>query len=281
MAAPILALIGLSVGALGTGAVMLGGVVTAVSIGPANVSAVAGPGSTGAIGAPGTTASGTSAALAAELDQSPILDPTTSASIQQAAAACPGLDWTLLAAGVLVDPAVEASLTSAATDLCQASNQVAALTSLLDGPTDAQVALVLARALGANPVLDGSVATALAFAAANIGAPYRWGGTGSGGFDCSGLTLEAYKAAGIAIPRVAQDQFDHGPAVPAGTPLEPGDLVFFGSGTKDVSHVGLYIGAGEMIDAPHTGAFVRVEPTSTTPGAAFGSDIYVGATRPG
>jgi cell wall-associated NlpC family hydrolase len=80
---------------------------------------------------------------------------------------------------------------------------------------------------------------------------------------------------------VAQDQFDAGPAVPAGGSLLPGDLVFFGSGPTGVSHVGLYIGGGLMIDAPHTGAFVRVEATPTVVGAPFGSDIYVGATRPG
>jgi len=79
---------------------------------------------------------------------------------------------------------------------------------------------------------------------------------------------------------VAQDQFDAGPAVPAGTALEPGDLVFFGQGASDVTHVGLYLGDGDMIDAPHTGASVRIEPTPTTPGALFGSDIMVGATRP-
>jgi cell wall-associated NlpC family hydrolase len=128
--------------------------------------------------------------------------------------------------------------------------------------------------------LNAEAATALTFAAANIGAPYRWGGTGPGGVDCSGLTQAAYRAAHASIPRVAQDQFDAGPAVPPGDPLQPGDLVFFGGGPADVSHVGLYIGGGDMIDAPHTGAFVRIEPTPSTPDAPFGSDVYVGASRP-
>ncbi|MHB1486589.1 MAG: C40 family peptidase [Acidimicrobiales bacterium] len=91
--------------------------------------------------------------------------------------------------------------------------------------------------------------------------------------------------AGITLPRVAQDQSDAGPQLPAGTPLEPGDLVFFGSGPGDVFHVGLYIGVENgrtvMVDARHTGADVRVEPFPTMPGAAWGaSDVYAGATRP-
>jgi cell wall-associated NlpC family hydrolase len=151
----------------------------------------------------------------------------------------------------------------------------------MPGPTEGQEALVLAYALSADADLSTAVTEAIAFAAANLGAPYRWGGTGPGGFDCSGLTQAAYAAAHVAIPRVAQDQFDAGPAVPPTAPLQPGDLVFFGSGPQGITHVGLYIGGGEMIDAPHTGAFVRIEPTPTTPGRAFGDDLYIGATSPG
>ncbi len=113
-----------------------------------------------------------------------------------------------------------------------------------------------------------------------------WGGETSGvGFDCSGLTQAAYKAAGIAIPRVAQDQFDTGSAVPEGEPPEPGDLVFFGTSLTTVDHLGLYLGTegshAVMVDAPHTGAAVRVEPFPSTVGDALGDLAYRGTTDPG
>jgi len=134
-----------------------------------------------------------------------------------------------------------------------------------------------------NTGSEGAIAAA--WALAQVGTPYIWGGEKPGvGFDCSGLTQAAYKLAGITLPRVAQDQFDAGPRLGPGSVLQPGDLVFFGGGTGNVSHVGLYLGVQDgrtmMVDAPHTGADVRVEAFPTTPGAAFGSEIFVGATRP-
>lgn len=141
--------------------------------------------------------------------------------------------------------------------------------------------LVLARALSADPAMDGATATALGFATAQLGAPYRWGGTGPDGYDCSGLVQAAYRAAGVDLPRVAQAQYDAGPPVGPATPPLPGDLVFFGSSPGDVTHVGLYVGGGEMIDAPHTGTVVRLEPTPIVPGDRWGGDVYLGATRPG
>jgi cell wall-associated NlpC family hydrolase len=126
-------------------------------------------------------------------------------------------------------------------------------------------------ASGASPAAQAAVAYALA----QLGTPYRWGGDGPGGFDCSGLVQAAYASAGVELPRVAQAQYDAGPPIPAGQPLEPGDLIFFGSSPTAVEHVGIVVNpaANEMVDAPHTGAVVRLEPYS-------GWGDLVGVTRP-
>jgi cell wall-associated NlpC family hydrolase len=113
---------------------------------------------------------------------------------------------------------------------------------------------------------------AVAYALAQLGTPYLWGGDGAGGFDCSGLVQAAYAAAGVALPRVAQAQYDAGPPVASGQPLQPGDLVFFGADPAGVTHVGIVVSPGEMVDAPHSGAVVRIEPYSWAD--------YLGATRP-
>jgi cell wall-associated NlpC family hydrolase len=148
----------------------------------------------------------------------------------------------------------------------------------------AYVSTVLADAaayglVGSSPPGDGAVEYALA----QVGTPYRWGGEEPGiGFDCSGLAQASWQAAGVRIPRVAQDQFAAGPALPAGVPLTPGDLVFFGSGPTNVTHVGLVVDpAGVMVDAPHIGADVRVEPFPTRVGSDWGGETYLGATDPG
>lgn len=113
------------------------------------------------------------------------------------------------------------------------------------------------------------------YAKSQLGLPYAFGTESPGvSFDCSGLTHAAYGSVGIPIPRRSQEQFQAGPIV-FGT-LMPGDLVFFiTDGTADApGHVGIYIGDGKMIDAPHTGAVVRVDPNFTS------RSDYIGATRP-
>ncbi|MGN0120170.1 MAG: NlpC/P60 family protein [Streptomyces albidoflavus] len=95
----------------------------------------------------------------------------------------------------------------------------------------------------------------IAFARAQMGKPYVWGAAGPDSFDCSGLTQAAWKTAGISLPRTTWDQVGVGQKVSVDT-AQPGDLVFF---YDDISHVGIYIGGGEMIHAPKPGADVRVE----------------------
>lgn len=118
-------------------------------------------------------------------------------------------------------------------------------------------------------------ASAVANAITLLGLPYVWGGESTqAGFDCSGMVQYVYREVGIDLPRVAQNQYDAGPAVPPGSTVEPGDLVFFGAGINDVSHVGMYVGDGLMIDAPHTGSVVRFDKVA-------GFEGIVGVTAPG
>jgi cell wall-associated NlpC family hydrolase len=127
---------------------------------------------------------------------------------------------------------------------------------------------------------DATAATALSFALSQQRVPYVWGGESPAGYDCSGLVQAAYRTAGILLPRTAQEQFDTGPHLVPGTPLEPGDLVFFGQSTTTVDHVGIVVSGDEMIDAHHTGVDVRTDTFPTTIGEAYGDETYLGATRP-
>jgi cell wall-associated NlpC family hydrolase len=125
-------------------------------------------------------------------------------------------------------------------------------------------------------------AEALAAAQSQLGVTYVWGGETPGeAFDCSGLVQWAFGTAGVSLPRVAQAQYDAGPVLAPGAALQPGDLVFFGSSTTTIGHVGIYAGNGQMIDAPHTNSVVRLDSFTPSVGAAWGTDIYVGATAPG
>lgn len=104
-------------------------------------------------------------------------------------------------------------------------------------------------------------ARVILYAASQLRKPYEWGATGPDAFDCSGLAMMAYRAAGIGIPRTSEEQRAAGPYVPAGQE-EPGDLVFFAGsdGTaQKPGHVGIVLGGGLMVDAPYTGADVRVD----------------------
>ncbi|MEV6808185.1 NlpC/P60 family protein [Streptomyces sp. NPDC051132] len=121
--------------------------------------------------------------------------------------------------------------------------------------------------VGSAPAPAGRAAAAVAYAYAKLGSPYVWGATGPHAFDCSGLALAAYRAAGISLPRTTYAQINAGRRV-SRSELRPGDLVFFYSG---VSHVGIYVGDGRMIHAPNPSAPVRLAPIDQMP--------FAGATR--
>jgi cell wall-associated NlpC family hydrolase len=102
-----------------------------------------------------------------------------------------------------------------------------------------------------------------------IGVPYRWGGTTPAGFDCSGLMVFSYRQIGKSLPRTTWDQWGAFPRVPFDQ-LAPGDLVFF----RNLGHMGMYIGDGNVLHAPQTGRNVMVFPLAQR------MHDYVGATRP-
>ena len=94
-----------------------------------------------------------------------------------------------------------------------------------------------------------------------LGVPYQWGGTNpQTGLDCSGLVQHVYGDLGISLPRTSQEQATVGTAgrQPCAD-AQPGDLVFFEPGASGPGHVGIYIGNGQMIDAPHTGTDVQIQ----------------------
>jgi cell wall-associated NlpC family hydrolase len=113
----------------------------------------------------------------------------------------------------------------------------------------------------AAPAAAGSIAAeAIAYARAQVGKPYQWGGTGPGAFDCSGLVMRAYASAGVHLARTSQDQWVTERHV---TRPEPGDLVFYpgADGTWTApGHVALVVGGGKMIEAYGTGYPVRQVP---------------------
>ena len=119
------------------------------------------------------------------------------------------------------------------------------------------------------PASASLAAAAVSAALSEVGKPYVYGAAGPNAFDCSGLAQYAYARTGVALPRNSAQQLDSGPRV-AAADLEPGDLVFFYPGA---THVGIYLGNGTMVDAPHTGAAVRMDSIEY-----FGP--VVGATRP-
>jgi cell wall-associated NlpC family hydrolase len=110
------------------------------------------------------------------------------------------------------------------------------------------------------------------WALAQLGKPYVWGAAGPATFDCSGLTMEAWAAAGVPLLHYTGYQWVEGPHVPL-TALQRGDLLFYATNNADpatIHHVGIYIGNGMMVDAPYTGVDVRID-SMYAPGAPIGA----------
>ena len=117
--------------------------------------------------------------------------------------------------------------------------------------------------------LDARAAAAVQYAYAQLGKPYRYGASGASTFDCSGLTMQAWAAAGVALGHNAAGQYSSTRHVSRDA-LQPGDLVYFG---RPIHHDGIYIGDGKFIEAPYTGALIRVSDLSNR-------HDFAGASRP-
>ncbi|MFI1781098.1 C40 family peptidase [Streptomyces rubiginosohelvolus] len=147
--------------------------------------------------------------------------------------------------------------------------QIAQLAGLeQQGADKAQRELVASGALSSTRPPTRQGGDAVAYAVRQIGKPYVWGAEGPDSFDCSGLTSEAWSAAGRTIPRTSQEQWKRLPRVPLSA-LRPGDLVIY---FPKATHVALYIGDGLVVQAPRPGAKVKVSPLASNP--------LLGAVRP-
>lgn len=177
---------------------------------------------------------------------------------------------------------VEALLAAQQDALSSANAQVRALLAAQQAAALAASAADFAAAVqaaggqvgGDTAAPNATVAQAINAARSKLGDPYQWGGTGPDAYDCSGLTQFAYASAGVALPRVAADQWNVGTHVGLAD-LEPGDLLFWATDTTNaatIHHVAIYLGDGMMLAAPHTGDVVKIEPVYM--------DGFIGATRP-
>ncbi|MEU9352704.1 NlpC/P60 family protein [Streptomyces griseoloalbus] len=133
---------------------------------------------------------------------------------------------------------------------------------------EAQEELVASGALGSARTPTAAGDRAVRYAVEQLGKPYEWGAEGPDTYDCSGLTSEAWGAAGTPIPRTSQEQWARLERVPLGQ-LRPGDLVVY---FPEATHVALYLGGGMVVQAPRPGARIKVSPIAANP--------VLGAVRP-
>jgi cell wall-associated NlpC family hydrolase len=145
--------------------------------------------------------------------------------------------------------------------------EAAAAAASASAPADASA--TVAAPVGPVPSAGGRAAIAVRAALAQTGKPYQWGASGPDSFDCSGLTMFAWAQAGVSLPHSSAAQYAATPRVST-SDLQPGDLLFHGS---PIHHVAMYIGGGQMVEAPYTGASVRVVSSARSDN--------VGAGRPG
>ena len=154
----------------------------------------------------------------------------------------------------------------------RAAAAAAAAAAQNPAPTTTTTAPVSSPTSGAPaPPANSLGEQAVQIAMGELGVPYVWGGASPSGFDCSGLTMWVYAQLGIHLDHYTVSQFNAGPHV-AESDLAPGDLVFFEPG---IGHVGIYIGNGEFIHAPHTGTVVQISSLSDS----WYEAEYQGATR--
>jgi len=178
-----------------------------------------------------------------------------------------------------------------ASELATAQAQTAALKAARQAALAAQAAAAAARAAAAAGSAEGTTAApswasssgasatqgdiAANWALTQLGKPYQWGAAGPDTYDCSGLTMEAWARAGVQLLHYTGYQWEEGPHVPL-TELQRGDLLFYATDNSDpatIHHVGIYIGNAMMVDAPYTGAFVRID-------SIYAPGTPIGAIRP-
>jgi len=142
--------------------------------------------------------------------------------------------------------------------LAKVNGELASLVAAAQGRRTAKNEAAAKRRFGSEkfgpiPGVSAGASNAVNYARAQLGKPYHWGGAGPDSFDCSGLTMMAWKAGGVSLPHSSQSQYSSTTHVPLSA-VQPGDLIFYYS---DIHHVGIYVGGGQIIAATHTGDYVR------------------------